>query len=115
VHQLEDQRGTARFERGQVLARPKDDAGDADLVRPRERVPEQGVRVPSALFGLEVIRHIEQDGIDLPEVHELDDVDRLRRFGAGLGEILVVKDHVLVPIDLVPSNDLAPRDLFPAR
>src|SRR5579862_3768874 len=67
----------------------------------------------ASLFGrLQIVRLVEIHRIDLVELDELQDIDRLRRFRIDLLEVVVVEDHVLTLLVLVTLDDLVPRHRF---
>src|SRR5262249_49006379 len=82
-----------------------------DLAGLGERLVQEQVALAVSLLRLEVIRRLEQHGIDLALLDELEDLDRLRLLGMRVLELLVGEDHVLVGLVLVAADDLLPRNL----
>src|SRR5579862_6088724 len=64
----------------------------------------------ASLFGrLEIVRLVEVHRVDLVELDELQDIDRLRRFRIDLLEVVVGEKHVLALLVFVAFDYLVPR------
>jgi hypothetical protein len=70
------------------------------------------VRVFTLLIRLQIVRLVEVDRIDLREVDELEDLDRLRRLGTDPREVLVGDHDVLALLVLVAAHDLVVGNLL---
>ena len=80
-----------------------------------ERLAEEDVGLRRALLRHDVVRRLEERGIDLIARDEVLDVDRLRRLDVRLREVLRLDDDELVLLDLVALDDVLPLDGLAGR
>ena len=78
----------------------------ATLLVARHGLDEQRVGLAGTRLGHHVVGVLVVDGIDLVEVDELLDVDRVRGLGVERGQLVGVDHHVLARRDLVALDDL---------
>ncbi len=104
VHRLEHDRPVRGPQRGEVLLVPDHDLGDRDLVRLLERAPEQPVRLLGAVLRREVVGLAEVDRVDLVQVDEVADVDRLRQLDVEAVEVLVLERVVAALLHLEAAD-----------
>src|SRR5687768_2478054 len=108
AHDLEHDGIADHFDTGEVLSLAHDDLADADRPRLADGFAQQRVRLLAALGGEEEVRGLEEARIDLVFLHEVDDVDDLRRLEGGRLEVLVGHHDELALGVLVSLDDLAP-------
>ena len=72
------QQVAVRADRDERLLVADDDLRDGDLVRLAHRVEQELVRLRPARPGRQVVRVVVEDRVDLGQVDEVEDVDRLR-------------------------------------
>ena len=102
-----------RPDRDEALLLADDDLGDRDAVGVAHRLQQQPVGLRAAGPGRQVVRVVVEDRVDLVEVDEVLDVDRL-----GLGrldgvEFGGVDHHVAVRRDLIALDQILVGDLLP--
>jgi hypothetical protein len=98
---------------GQVLARADHHLGDAHLAGALQGLAQQGVRLAALLVERrKVVGLVEELGVDLVEVDEVGDVDRLRLLGVRALEVLVADQHVAVVLVLVALHDVLELDIL---
>ena len=112
VHRLEQDRPLVLAQRGQVLLLADHDLRDRHLPRLVERFREQPVRLLGAVLGHEVIRLPEVDRVDLVEIDEVADVDRVRELDVEAVDVLVGQLDVPALLDLEPANDVLGVDVL---
>jgi hypothetical protein len=95
-----------------VLFVPDHDLRDPHLSGLLERPNEELVRLFRAVLRRKVVRLAEVDRIDLLEVDEIADIDRLRQLDVEAIEILVLERHVLALLDLEAADDVVRVDLL---
>ena len=89
-----------------MLLVPDHDLRDRDLAGLLERPNEQQVRLLGALLREQVVGLAEVDRVDLVEVDEVADVDRLRQLDVEPVEVLVLERDVLALLDLEAADDV---------
>ena len=88
------------------------DLGDPDLGGLVERAREQAVRLLAALLRQQVVGLAVVDRVDLLEVDEVADVDRLRQLDVEPVEVLVLERHELALLDLETADDVLVIDVL---
>ena len=89
------------------------DLGDRDLAGFLERPDEQPVGLLGAVLRLEVVGLAEVDRVDLVQVDEVADVDRLRQLDVEPIEVLVVERDIAALLDLEAADDVVVVDVLP--
>ncbi len=112
THQFQHEEIAVGFDRRQVLAGSDDHFGDASFVRVRQNLAQQVVGAGPTLLRLEIIRPIKIHRIDLGQLDEINDVDRIGRFEVDALKVLVLQDDELPLLILVALHDLFPRNFF---
>ena len=112
VHRLEQDRPLVLAQRGQVLLLADHDLRDRHLPRLVERFREQPVRLLGAVLGHEVVRFPEVDRVDLVEIDEVADVDRLRQLDVEPVDVLVLERDVAVLLDLEAADHVLVVDVL---
>ena len=113
AHDLEHQRVAHDPDAGQVLRLAHGHLADADDARVAHGLAQQRVRLLAPLGGQQVVGRLEEARIDLALLHEIADVDRLRRLERRGLEVLVGDHDVLPLLVLVALDDLLPRHRIP--
>jgi len=84
-----------RLHPGEVLARLDDDFRNPDLASVLERLPKEDIGLIAAFLRLKVIRLVEIHRVDLLDIDEVLDIDRLRRFQVDPLKIFLAQDDKL--------------------
>src|SRR3954452_25394110 len=111
AHRVQHQDAVAHPHRRQRLALPDGDLGDGDLAGVVEGVAQEHVRTRGRALGLEVVRLLEHDGVDLVLVDELQDLDLPPGAERQFLEVLVGEDDDLAVGQLITLGDVAVLDL----
>ena len=90
-----------------------DDLGDPDLPCFLERAREQPVGLLRAFGRQEVVRLPEVDRVDLVQVDEIADVDRVGELDIKPVEVLVLQGDIAAFLDLEAPDDLVGVDPLP--
>src|SRR5439155_7486551 len=85
---------------------------NADLARPTERLMQNRLRFFATLLRLQEIWLVKKLRIDLFQIDEIRDVDRMRGFDPHLLEVLVFHYNVAATLVLKAPYDLVGRNLF---
>src|SRR5437016_2607131 len=101
-----------RPHRREILLGPQHEAGDADAVRAFHRLDQQRVRLRRAAIGHQVVRVLVVDRIDLGQIDEVLDLDRL--VGAWVESFQLLARHrdVSAFADLEALDDVLPGDFL---
>jgi hypothetical protein len=96
-----------------VLLAPKDELADRGHAGLAHRLEQEGVRTPLGVDvgRREVVRAVEVDGIDVGEIHEADDLDRLGALERDPLEIALLHEDVLTLGELPALDQLLGRHL----
>src|ERR1700687_497151 len=111
---LERESPFSREERREEGFRAEVKPCDSDAARVVQRVAQDAVGFLASLHRGEVVRLLEREGIQRPELDELKDVDAAVSFAELLLdflELLLLDDSIFVLLDLVSLHDLVVRDL----
>jgi hypothetical protein len=105
AHRLDAEHAVDRPDGDESLLAADDDATDRNLVQRGHRVDEQLVRLHAALVGREVVRLFEVQRVDLVEVDEFLDLDRVAAFGLERLDLPRLHHHIPALGNLEPAHD----------
>ena len=108
MHQFQNERVLERLHAGEILPRLDHHFRDTDFLAVRERFAQKHVRFVAAFLRLEVIRFVKIHGIDLIDVDEVLDIDRLSRLEIDALKIFVVQHDELPFFVFVTLHDFVP-------
>ena len=111
-HGGDRQRLPQRPDRREVLLGAQNEATDADLVGPLHGFAEERVGLRGAAIRHQVVRARVVDGIDLGQLDEVLDLDRLGRLGIERLELLAGDGDVASLADLESLDDVLPGDFL---
>ena len=114
-HRRQRHRVAGRPQRAQLLLGADHDPADGDLARLAHRLEQQPVGLGPAGGRRQVVGVVVVDRVDLGEIDELLDVDRLGRLGVERVELLGLDQHVAVGRELVALDDVLEGDLVAGR
>src|SRR5436190_21905984 len=80
--------------------------GNTNFARSAERLVQDCVRFLSTLLRLKEIRLVEKLRIDLPQINEIGDVDRMRGFDAHLLEVFILHHDIMTALEFEALYDL---------
>src|SRR5256886_10006667 len=111
--ELEGERVALRPDQAEVLLAPEHELADRRHARLLHRAQEQDVRPPRRIgrCGREAIRAVEVDGVDVLELHETEDLDRLRALERDRLEVGLLDEHELALRDLPALDELVGLDV----
>ena len=112
VHGVEHQPVLGGADQDEAFFPAHDELGQGHPLRLGHGIGEEPVRLLAALVGAEVVGLFEVDGIHGGQGHELGDVDHLGRLALEGLDLLVREADVLILLEFVPLDDLAPVHHF---
>src|SRR5262249_53699242 len=86
--------------------------GDTDLARAAQRLVQNRVSFFPTLLRFEEIWPVEKLRIDLFQIYEVGDIDRMRGLDPHLLEVLVLQNNVTAALIFKTLHDLVGRNLF---
>src|SRR5437899_4906562 len=95
-----------------MLAVTDHDLGNTDLAGPTQRLVQNCVSFFPTLLRFEEIRPVEKLRIDLFQIHEIGDVDRMRGLDPHLLKVLILYNNITDALIFKPLHDLLGWDFF---
>src|SRR5439155_25235934 len=113
-HRVEDEHAVVRTHCREVLLRAHDELPDRDLVLLLESLAQERVRLAATAFrvGREVVGLLVEHRIDLVEVDEILDVDRVALLRLDRFELLGRELDELTLLELISLDELGALDLL---
>ena len=112
MHQLKDKRAILWFHAGEILARFDHNLGDADLVAILKRVTQECIGFIAAFLRLKIVWLVEEDRVDLIQIHKILNIDRLGCFDINPVKVFFFQNDIFAFFVLVTFDDLVPRNFF---
>src|SRR5690349_11882725 len=112
MHQVEHEKQTVGLHRCEILPVADYHLRDPNLSRSAQRLVQKRVRFLPALLRLEEIRFVEKFRIDLAQIDEVGDVDRMGRLDPHLGKIIFFQDDITSALIFKPFHDLVGGDFL---